>query len=627
MNILEQEDLIKGLPDQALFQQAENPTGEVPQFLVISEIQRRNDMRKRFEASEPQPQTTAAERIVREGLGAFMPPQNSLPPPAMPAPPSTSVSHLEGSSPLMGQGMAAGGILSFKEGGDFPDLSGDGKLTKKDVLIGRGVINKAGGGVLGFNPGGQTKRQQIISQSQAAARAQAQIDEYNRRNEREQFQRNYPGAGREELIDLITPTLDRTKFSNPVSRRKEAMRQADQRIADYESGAISYEQMFGEEYSSVDSPAPVVSELTNYSEVEGAPIPSEFLPRSFGDVDIGNIAEMDITKSPAVDVLEYTGEADYGGQGDANSVLTNLGEDEQNILALAKNELGDKITVPRLDLEKPDLSSDVETLDTQSLLDSIEAQRTGITDRLDARRSESQELINQIREEGKRDALSAALIQLGAGISSGDMASGLSQAGSAMTSANALARDAARAEQRSMRDYEEAALAQADLLGVEGQRFAYEEAKDAAVRKQALAQWDAEHGLRQDSLALEAAFKQAGLDQDYDQFKSGLVMQVSEIAAKAKSDNNTTRREAMRTFTSYMNTIRDVVDDLPASMDADKKIQTVKDMQRQMIDALKVELGSDFFNAFAREAQEEAASPSSGEELSIEEIMSRYPGQ
>ena len=158
MNILEQEDLIKGLPDQALFQQADNPTGDIPQFLVISEIQRRTDMRKRFEAAEPQPQTTAAQRIVSEGLGAAMAPQNSLPPPAMPAPPSNSVSQMDGSSPLMAQGMAAGGILSFKKGGDFPDLSGDGKLTKKDVLIGRGIINKAGGGVLGFNPGGQFGR-------------------------------------------------------------------------------------------------------------------------------------------------------------------------------------------------------------------------------------------------------------------------------------------------------------------------------------------------------------------------------------------------------------------------------------------------------------------------------------
>ena len=30
--------------------------------------------------------------------------------------------------------------------GGFPDLSGDGKVTQKDILIGRGVIKKAGGG-------------------------------------------------------------------------------------------------------------------------------------------------------------------------------------------------------------------------------------------------------------------------------------------------------------------------------------------------------------------------------------------------------------------------------------------------------------------------------------------------
>ena len=29
----------------------------------------------------------------------------------------------------------------------FPDLSGDGKVTKKDILIGRGVIKKKAGGL------------------------------------------------------------------------------------------------------------------------------------------------------------------------------------------------------------------------------------------------------------------------------------------------------------------------------------------------------------------------------------------------------------------------------------------------------------------------------------------------
>ena len=33
------------------------------------------------------------------------------------------------------------GNRKFKSGG-FKDLSGDGKITKKDILIGRGVIKK-----------------------------------------------------------------------------------------------------------------------------------------------------------------------------------------------------------------------------------------------------------------------------------------------------------------------------------------------------------------------------------------------------------------------------------------------------------------------------------------------------
>ena len=57
MNILEVEDIIKGLPDQALQKEAQAPSGQVPQFLVVSEIQRRTDMRKRFQSQQQeQPQ-------------------------------------------------------------------------------------------------------------------------------------------------------------------------------------------------------------------------------------------------------------------------------------------------------------------------------------------------------------------------------------------------------------------------------------------------------------------------------------------------------------------------------------------------------------------------------------------
>jgi hypothetical protein len=49
--------------------------------------------------------------------------------------------------------MADGGIVALKEGG-FPDLSGDGKVTQKDILMGRGVVDKAEGGIIGLKEGG-----------------------------------------------------------------------------------------------------------------------------------------------------------------------------------------------------------------------------------------------------------------------------------------------------------------------------------------------------------------------------------------------------------------------------------------------------------------------------------------
>ncbi len=44
---------------------------------------------------------------------------------------------------------AKGGSISKLKAGGFPDLSGDGKITKKDVLMGRGVVKKKAGGLAG----------------------------------------------------------------------------------------------------------------------------------------------------------------------------------------------------------------------------------------------------------------------------------------------------------------------------------------------------------------------------------------------------------------------------------------------------------------------------------------------
>jgi len=108
MNILELEDVIKGLPDNRLVQEAQAPTGRLPQFLVVSEIQRRSDMRRRFQSQQEQPKGTVAQQILSGGIGSL--PQTSFTPPspvaASAAPPPSALTGA-GEAPMM---MAQGGL-------------------------------------------------------------------------------------------------------------------------------------------------------------------------------------------------------------------------------------------------------------------------------------------------------------------------------------------------------------------------------------------------------------------------------------------------------------------------------------------------------------------------------------
>jgi hypothetical protein len=46
---------------------------------------------------------------------------------------------------LVNKKQKGGPIQKYASGGKFPDLTGDGKVTKADILKGRGVIKKKGG--------------------------------------------------------------------------------------------------------------------------------------------------------------------------------------------------------------------------------------------------------------------------------------------------------------------------------------------------------------------------------------------------------------------------------------------------------------------------------------------------
>tara|TARA_R100000951_G_scaffold3627_2_gene4704 strand:+ start:3055 stop:5088 length:2034 start_codon:yes stop_codon:yes gene_type:complete len=155
MNILEQEDIIKGLPDAALMQEASAPSGQVPQFLVVSEIKRRSDMRKRYDQQEQQEQGTVKDQILAEAMGGIAPmmptamtppaqpmgpagppPNGAMPPPmggmppqgappmappmpqGMPPMPMGGIASAPQAMPPMG--MAQGGIVRMDGGGALP---------------------------------------------------------------------------------------------------------------------------------------------------------------------------------------------------------------------------------------------------------------------------------------------------------------------------------------------------------------------------------------------------------------------------------------------------------------------------------------------------------------------------
>ena len=126
MNILEAEDMVKGLPDQVLFQYAQNPPPQIPQFLAVSEVQRRQEMRQRFQAQGGNAEPTIKDQILQGGIASAggPPPGGESPPMAPPgaAPPGAPMQQPMTGAPM---GMYQGGQVPYRmqEGRSVPDLT------------------------------------------------------------------------------------------------------------------------------------------------------------------------------------------------------------------------------------------------------------------------------------------------------------------------------------------------------------------------------------------------------------------------------------------------------------------------------------------------------------------------
>lgn len=138
MNIIQIQDRLKGMTKEAIIQYVQNPTGEVPTYLALGELQRRKDSEAKFQAMQEQP-ASIAEQIVQEnmpmGLGSITPSEAMSPSMAMSpeagvmqgmrqtplsvAQPSSVMAADSGIAnlPVPQPNFAGGGIVAFEEGG------------------------------------------------------------------------------------------------------------------------------------------------------------------------------------------------------------------------------------------------------------------------------------------------------------------------------------------------------------------------------------------------------------------------------------------------------------------------------------------------------------------------------
>lgn len=125
MNILEQTEALKDLPDQALIKEMKMPTGMAPPVFITAELKRRQRIRDDFKRREAADTPTVAEEVV---MAAGMP-QGGIADAARALAPKTDMGQNTGVASMMPrtatrapQPMAEGGIVRLQEGGDVEEV-------------------------------------------------------------------------------------------------------------------------------------------------------------------------------------------------------------------------------------------------------------------------------------------------------------------------------------------------------------------------------------------------------------------------------------------------------------------------------------------------------------------------
>ena len=404
MNILEIEDMVKGLPDDRLQQEAEMPTGQVPQFLVVSEIQRRSDMRRRFaERQQQQPQGTVKDQIIQEGIAAMAPPDQSMqaammgqqeqmppqmmPPEGMPMPPEG----MPMEQPPMG--MYGGGVVRMFEGGKTIEQIAEDLYDYKRPTIStrRGARPQPGA----------TSRDEIIRELLPGYEGVMPGERLPRRGQRESF-----------IDDVVEYVSDRQGLDDTgPDASPEDFRLMDASLNNQEENIGS--QMVREPAANVLTPLDnlIAGDLSQDPSDVFQNIERYISPEVFPD---------DITRLSGSNAIGEDAKR-FNQNADASNIRAALGREKQ-----AKTDLAGRRIQQLEGLENK----------FESYADSIKDMKVPSIN-YSSLKAQQQEFAEGQIAEAKKAGAAQALIALGAGIARGDIAEGLSEAGKATAAANA----------------------------------------------------------------------------------------------------------------------------------------------------------------------------------------------
>jgi len=147
MNVLEIQDNLKNFSEQQLVKEMQQPSGSTPQFLVLSELNRRKRVKGDFEARQSQNQPTVAQDVV---ASAGVPQQGMMGMSEAMAPQSIESGGIGSMMPKTMknggevEGYAEGGVIRAKAGEYFPSSNELYGIYGQESGFGKNLFGSAG---------------------------------------------------------------------------------------------------------------------------------------------------------------------------------------------------------------------------------------------------------------------------------------------------------------------------------------------------------------------------------------------------------------------------------------------------------------------------------------------------